>query len=99
MRFATIRQAHQDFLRILEEVEGGETVVLIRHRRPVAVLRPYGASDAKEWEAAIEHIVGLMREGIPINGPVSPIATPSCWRISRPRAPPPAFPRPSPARC
>jgi hypothetical protein len=23
------------------------------------------------WEAAIEHIVGLMREGIPINGPVA----------------------------
>jgi prevent-host-death family protein len=67
MRFVTAQEAHQGFSKILKQVEGGETLAITRHGRPIATLRPYAASDVAERELAIEYIVGLMRKGIPIN--------------------------------
>jgi prevent-host-death family protein len=66
MRFVTAREANQGFSDILKQAENGDTVVITRRGRPVAMLRSYPASDVHERELAIEHIVGLMREGIPI---------------------------------
>ena len=66
MRFVTAREANQAFSHILKQAEAGESVVITRRGRPVAMLTPYPASDARERELAIEHIVGLMRKGIPI---------------------------------
>jgi prevent-host-death family protein len=68
MRFVTAREANQAFSRILREAEEGESVVILRRGRPVALLAPYRAADRGERERAIEHIVGLMREGLPIGG-------------------------------
>ena len=68
MRFVTAREANQAFSQILREAEGGASVVITRRGRPVALLAPYRAPDAQEREAAIEHIVALMREGLPIGG-------------------------------
>jgi len=66
MRFVTAREANQAFSHILKQAEAGESVVITRRGRPVAMLTPYPTSDARERELAIEHIVGLMRKGIPI---------------------------------
>jgi prevent-host-death family protein len=68
MRFVTAREANQGFSQILRDAEAGESVVITRRGRPVALLAPYRASDSREREQAIEHIVGLMREGLPIGG-------------------------------
>jgi prevent-host-death family protein len=68
MRFVTAREANQAFSQILREAEDGGSVVITRRGRPVALLAPYRAPDAREREQAIERIVGLMREGLPIGG-------------------------------
>jgi prevent-host-death family protein len=66
MRFVTAREANQAFSHILKQAEDGESVVITRRGRPVAMLTPYPTLDARERESAVEHIVGLMRTGIPI---------------------------------
>jgi len=66
MRFVTAREANQAFSHILKEAEDGESVVITRRGRPVAMLTPYPTSDARERELAINHVVELMRKGIPI---------------------------------
>jgi prevent-host-death family protein len=68
MRFVTAREANQAFSRILREAENGESVVITRRGEPVAVIAPYRAPDTADRERAIEHVVGLMREGLPIGG-------------------------------
>jgi prevent-host-death family protein len=62
----TAREANQGFSHILKQAEDGESVVITRRGRPVAMLTPYPTSEAQERKLAIEHIVGLMRTGIPI---------------------------------
>jgi prevent-host-death family protein len=64
MRFVTSREANQAFSQILKQAEDGESIVITRRGRAVAMLTPYPTSDARERELAIEHIVGLMRKGI-----------------------------------
>ena len=66
MRFVTAREANQGFSNILKQAEQGDPVVITRRGRPVAMLIPYATSDARERELAVEHIVGLMRQGVPI---------------------------------
>ena len=66
MRSVTAREANQAFSRILKEAEGGQSVVITRRGQPVAVIAPYRAADGRERERAIEHIVTLMRRGLPI---------------------------------
>ena len=68
MRAVSAREANQRFSRILQEAEGGEAVVITRRGKPVAVLGPYPAEQSEERERAIEHIVALMRKGIPLGG-------------------------------
>jgi prevent-host-death family protein len=68
MRFVSAREANQAFSQILKDAEDGESVVITRRGRPVALLAPYRAPASQERELAIEHIVALMREGIPIGG-------------------------------
>jgi len=66
MRFVTAREANQAFSNILKQAEQGESVVITRRGRPVAMLTPYATSDVRERELAVEHIVRLMRKGVPI---------------------------------
>ena len=68
MRSVTAREANQAFSRILKEAEGGERVVITRRGQPVAVIAPYRAPNTREREQAIDHIVALMRRGLPIGG-------------------------------
>jgi prevent-host-death family protein len=66
MRSVTAREANQAFSRILKEAESGEPVVITRRGQPVAIIAPYRPTDAPERERAIDHIVALMRRGLPI---------------------------------
>jgi prevent-host-death family protein len=66
MRFVTAGEANQAFENILKRAEHGESIVITRRGRPVAMLTPYAPFDARERELAVEHIVGLMRKGVPI---------------------------------
>jgi len=61
MKRVTAREANQSFSRILSEAEAGEEIVITRHGKPVATLRPYPghASDA-EFRAAVQHAIHLM---------------------------------------
>lgn len=68
MRMVTAREANQAFSRILKEAENGEPVVITRRGQPVAVIAPYRGADSRERERAIDHIVALMRRGLPIGG-------------------------------
>ena len=67
MRSVTAREANQAFSKILKAAESGESVVITRRGQPVAVIAPYRAEDG-ERERAIDHIVALMRQGLPIGG-------------------------------
>ena len=68
MRAVSAREANQAFSRILQEAEGGEAVVITRRGKPVAVLGPYRPDRSPDRQRAIEHIVSLMRKGIPLGG-------------------------------
>ena len=68
MRAVSAREANQAFSRILREAESGDTVVITRRGKPVAVLAPYAATLSPERKQAIERIVALMRKGIPLGG-------------------------------
>jgi len=68
MRAVSAREANQAFSRILQQAEGGETVVVTRRGKPVAVIAPYSAHFSREREQAIERAVELMRKGLPIGG-------------------------------
>ena len=67
MRSVTAREANQVFSRILKAAESGETVVITRRGKPVAIIAPYRTRD-REREQAIERIVTMMRRGLPIGG-------------------------------
>ena len=67
MRSVTAREANQVFSRILKAAESGETVVITRRGKPVAIIAPY-RTRGREREQAIERIVTMMRRGLPIGG-------------------------------
>ena len=67
MRAITAREANQAFSRILKAAERGESVVITRRGQPVAIIAPYRAQD-RERERAIDHIVAMMRKGVPLGG-------------------------------
>ena len=68
MRAVSAREANQAFSRILQEAESGDTVVITRRGKPVAVVAPYAAHLSPDRKQAIERIVALMRKGIPLGG-------------------------------
>ena len=68
MRAVSAREANQRFSRILQDAEAGHSVLITKRGKPVAVLHPYRPDDSEERRRAVEHIIALMREGIPMGG-------------------------------
>jgi prevent-host-death family protein len=64
MRTVSIREANQNFSRLLKEVEAGETMVITRQGRPVAQLAPRQESrfDDPEFRARFEQLRRRLRE-------------------------------------
>ncbi len=64
MRSMTVRDANQNFSKLLAEVEKGETVLITKNGRTVAELRPR-ADDPRqdpEWRSAYERMLKLMAD-------------------------------------
>lgn len=61
MRKVQASEAKAQLLKILDEVEGGETVVITRHGRAIARLVPEGRRRQQEIDKAIETLKLLGR--------------------------------------
>lgn len=64
MRSTTVRDANQNFSKLLAEVEQGETVLITKNGRTVAELRPRADDPHQnpEWRSAYEEMLRLMKE-------------------------------------
>jgi prevent-host-death family protein len=63
MRSMTVRDANQNFSKLIAEVEQGETVLITKNGRTVAELRPR-ADDPRqdlEWRSAYERMLALLQ--------------------------------------
>ena len=63
MRELSVREANQNFSRLIAEVEKGETVIITKNGRPVAKVAPQPADrrDDPEWRAAYERLMTNLR--------------------------------------
>ena len=70
MREVTLTEANQQFSRLIQDVERGESIVITRRGKPVARLTPQAKSrmDDPVWRASYERMVARMEEGIDLGG-------------------------------
>lgn len=63
MRLISVREANQNFSKLIAEVEKGETVLITKNGRPVAQVRPQPANPMEdpEWRAAYEALLASLR--------------------------------------
>lgn len=63
MREMTVREANQNFSRLVAAAERGETIVITKKGRPVAKVGPQTADrrDDPEWRAAFEAMVARLK--------------------------------------
>lgn len=63
MREISVREANQNFSRLIADVERGESVIITKNGRPVAKVTPQPADrrDDPEWRAAYEQMMAEMR--------------------------------------
>ena len=67
LRTVSAREANHAFSSLLAEAANGEEIVITRRGTPVAVLAPWKPpAMTPEKQAAIDEILKLMREGLPI---------------------------------
>jgi prevent-host-death family protein len=67
MRTITAREANQSFSKWLSEAERGEEIVITRHGKRVATLKPYSPpAMTPERQAAIERALAVVRKGLPL---------------------------------
>lgn len=59
MRTVQAAEAKTHLLRILDEVEHGETIVITRHGKPVARLSPHAEAERERFEDAIAQMRAL----------------------------------------
>lgn len=59
MREMSIREANQNFSKVIAEAEAGETIIITRNGRPVAKISPQPADrrDDPEWQASYRDLV------------------------------------------
>lgn len=67
MKTATAREVNHAFSRFLAEAEAGEEIVITRHGKRVARLVPDKPEMTPEKKAAIDKVIALMREGVPLD--------------------------------
>lgn len=67
MRTIQASEAKTHFLRLLDEVERGESVVITRRGKPVARVSPEGANDADRKARAAASILEIRRRTKPVS--------------------------------
>jgi prevent-host-death family protein len=60
-------EAKTHFLRILDRVEGGETVVITRHGRAIARISPESAVEQDRVDLAMANIAGIRGRTKPVS--------------------------------
>ena len=71
MRQVSLRDANQNFAKLIAEVEAGEQVVLTRRGRPVARIVPETPRKREltpEQQAARDRLIARMRKGYHLGG-------------------------------
>jgi prevent-host-death family protein len=61
MKTIQASEAKTHFLRILDRVEQGETVIVSRHGKPVAQISPHAGKDRENLKRAIEEMRELRK--------------------------------------
>lgn len=63
MRVMSVREANQNFSKLIAEVERGETVLITKNGRSVAQLRPQPENPMADpqWRAAFERMLESLR--------------------------------------
>ena len=69
MLVRSVREANQNFSRLVADVEGGETVLITKNGRPVAEVRPVAEDRASDpaWRAAFDRMCAIL-DAIPDDG-------------------------------
>ena len=67
MRTIQASEAKAHFLRILDDVERGETITISRHGKEVAVLAPRHENDHERARRAFENIRELRKRTLPMS--------------------------------
>jgi prevent-host-death family protein len=67
MREISVREANQNFSRIIADAENGETIIITKHGVPVAsiVPRPADRSADPRWRAAYDSLQASLRSKPP----------------------------------
>jgi prevent-host-death family protein len=76
MLVRSIREANQNFSKLIMEVEKGETVVITKNGRQVAEVRPLSGSrmDDPVWRKGYERMVAMLDAKPGTGGPVGVIS-------------------------
>ncbi|MBY0421457.1 MAG: type II toxin-antitoxin system prevent-host-death family antitoxin [Parvularculaceae bacterium] len=63
MREMTVREANQNFSKVIAEAEAGETIIITKNGRNVAKISPMPADlrDDPEWRAAHQELVDSLK--------------------------------------
>lgn len=67
MRTVQASEAKAQFLRLLDDVEQGETVTITRHGRAVARLVPQSEADSERRSRAIASILAIRKRTKPVS--------------------------------
>jgi prevent-host-death family protein len=67
MRTFQASEAKTHFLRILDEVQRGETIIITRHGKPVARLIPQMEIDQERVERAVQSILAIRKRTMPVS--------------------------------
>ncbi len=66
MKTISARDANHRFSKVLDSAERGESVVITRHGRPVALLSPHRTTATKSARgAALKRMASGMKQGLP----------------------------------
>ena len=70
MRTVSLKEANQQFSKLIAEVEKGESVVITRRGQPIARLSPQPKSklDDPKWRAAYERMMDRLETGDHLGG-------------------------------
>src|SRR5262245_11494273 len=87
MKTVNARQANHEVSELLSRLERGEEILITKRSKPVALLSPYRPPLTPERQAAIDHAIEVMAQGLPWGATVRAFTRDEmheCWRwISR----------------
>lgn len=70
MRSVSLREANQQFSKLIASVEEGKSFVITRRGRPIARLSPHAHDKASDprWQAALRRMIARLEEGADLGG-------------------------------